>query len=219
MRSLLRRYSHLSASRKRLYSLLTLITLVALLLYCLGLGGFLLRSRLVSDLALELPPTFTATSTPQSTTPATPGPTGTPTATLPPTPTQRPIPTYTPTPETVNITVVITSTEGLTSTMVISATVTPTPVLTATVTITAEASLGALSLVRPMGSQSGATTSPGLEIASKLRCSACWSQAARNVLPFRLTSGQDSDSATCLLSAACRAPTSRQTPARTPQYG
>jgi hypothetical protein len=141
MRGLLRRYTQLSVPQKRLYSALTVLTMVALLLYCLGIGSFILRSRLVTETALELPPTFTPSPTSMPTSVATPQSTSTPTATLPPTPTQRPIPTYTPTPESVNVTVVITSTEGVTSTTVISATVTPTATFTPTITITAEASL------------------------------------------------------------------------------
>ena len=141
MRGLLRRYTRLTVPQKRLYSALTVLTMVALLLYCLGIGSFILRSRLVTETALELPPTFTASPTPMPTSVASPQSTATPTATLPPTPTQRPIPTYTPTPESVNVTVVITSTEGVTSTTVISATVTPTATFTPTITTTAEASL------------------------------------------------------------------------------
>jgi hypothetical protein len=140
MRALLRRYGQLTVQQKRLYSALTVLTMVALLLYCLGIGSFLLRSRLVSETAMEIPPTFTASPTPLPTSVATPQSTSTPTATLPPTPTQRPIPTFTPTPESVNVTVVITSTDGVTSTTVISATVTPTATFTPTITTTAEAS-------------------------------------------------------------------------------
>jgi hypothetical protein len=141
MRALLRRYGQLSVQQKRLYSALTVVTMVALLLYCLGIGSFVLRSRLVTETALEMPPTFTATPTPWPTGVATPQSTSTPTATLPPTPTQLPIPTYTPTPESVNVTIVITGTDGVTSTTVISATVTPTATFTPTITTTAEASL------------------------------------------------------------------------------
>jgi hypothetical protein len=141
MRKLFRRYTQLTVPQKRLYSLLTIITLFAMLLYCLGIGSFLLRSRLVPQVAADIPATITASPTPVPTTPATPAHTATPTATLPPTPTQLPIPTFTPTPESVNVTVVITGTDGLTTTTVISATVTPTPTFTPTVTITAEASL------------------------------------------------------------------------------
>jgi len=136
MRGLLRRYTRLTVPQKRLYSALTVLTMVALLLYCLGIGSFLLRSRLVTETALEIPPTFTASPTPMPTSVAPPQSTATPTATLPPTPTQRPIPTFTPTPESVNVTVVITSTEGVTSTTVISATVTPTATFTPTITST-----------------------------------------------------------------------------------
>lgn len=219
MRRFFQRYSHLSPSQKRLYSLLSLITLAALLLYCLGLSSLLLRSRLVSDVALVLPPTFTPTSTPQATTPATAGPTGTPTATLPPTPTQRPIPTYTPTPESVNITVVITSTEGVTSTTVISATVTPTPVLTATVTITAEASLRAPSLSYRDRSPSGATASALLETEGQTRALASRAQAAANVDPLPLASRADCHSATCAPSVVWPASTSRETSQRQPRHG
>ena len=141
MRGLLRRYAQLSVQQKRVYSALTVVTVVALLLYCLGIGSFVLRSRLVTETALDLPPTFTASPPPLPTNEATPRNTSTPTATLPPTPTQLPIPTNTPTPESVNVTVVITSTEGVTSTVVISATVTPTATFTPTITTTAEASL------------------------------------------------------------------------------
>jgi hypothetical protein len=141
MRRLLRRYGQLTVQQKRLYSALTVLTLAALLMYCLGIGSFLLRSRLVTETALEMPPTFTATPTALPTGVATPQNTSTPTATLPPTPTQMPIPTYTPTPESVNITVVITGTDGVTSTAVVSATVTPTATFTPTITTTAEASL------------------------------------------------------------------------------
>ena len=141
MRGLLRRYAQLTVPQKRLYSALTVLTMVALLLYCLGIGSFLLRPRLVTETAQEIPPTFTPSPTPVPTSVASPQSTSTPTATLPPTPTQRPIPTLTPTPESVNVTVVITSTDGVTSTTVISATVTPTATFTPTITTTAEASL------------------------------------------------------------------------------
>lgn len=134
MRGLLRRYDQLTVPRKRLYSALTVLTMVALLLYCLGISSFLLRSRLVPETALEVPPTLTPSPTPVPTSVAPPQSTATPTATLPPTPTQLPIPTFTPTPESVNVTVVITSTEGVTSTTVISATVTPTATFTPTIT-------------------------------------------------------------------------------------
>jgi hypothetical protein len=138
MRSLFRHYRQLAVPEKRLYSLLAVFTLLALLLYCLGISSYLLRSRLVPQVAMESPLTSTSTPTSIPTTVATPRDTATPTATLPPTPTQRPIPTLTPTPESVNVTVVITGTDGLTTTTVISATVTPTPVLTATLTVTSE---------------------------------------------------------------------------------
>lgn len=141
MRGLLRRYTQLTVQQKRIYSALTVLTMVALLLYCLGIGSFIARSSLVTETALELPPTFTASPTAMPTSAAPPQSTATPTATLPPTPTQRPIPTFTPTPESVNVTVVITSTEGVTTTVVISATVTPTATFTPTITTTAEASL------------------------------------------------------------------------------
>jgi len=149
MRSLFRRYRQLAVPEKRLYSLLTIITLLALLLYCLGISSYFLRSQLVPQVAMETPPTSTAAPTSMPTTLATPGDTATPTATLPPTPTQRPIPTLTPTPESVNVTVVITTTGGLTTTTVISATVTPTPVLTATLTITSEAPLSPTGTAEP----------------------------------------------------------------------
>jgi hypothetical protein len=149
MRSLFRRYRQLAVAEKRLYSLLAVFTLLALLLYCLGISSYLLRSRLVPQMAMEAPPTSTATPTSMPTTVATPGDTATPTATLPPTPTQRPIPTLTPTPESVNVTVVITGTDGLTTTTVISATVTPTPVLTATLTITSETPLSPTGTAEP----------------------------------------------------------------------
>jgi hypothetical protein len=219
MRSIFRRYRQLSAPQKRLYSLVAVVTLIALLLYCLGLGGLLLRSRLVGDVALELPPTFTATPSPQSTVVATPGPTRTPTATLPPTPTQRPIPTLTPTPESVNITVVITSTVGLTSTMVISATVTPTPVLTPTVTITAEASLGASYVSGPsvpefelpmrQGSD-GWVHPPGL--VAQLH-------AEVSDAVFLRGSGQDTGPARYLVNGPYRATTRREMVAQSPHYG
>jgi hypothetical protein len=141
MRRIFRRYTQLTVRQKRLYSLLSVVTAVAALLYCLGIGGLVLRSRLVPEVALVSSPTPTATPTHAPTSVAQPATSVTPTPTLPPTPTQRPIPTFTPTPESVNITVVITNTDGLTSTVVISATVTPTPVLTPTVTVTAEVSL------------------------------------------------------------------------------
>ncbi len=147
MRRLFRRYVELKVAQKRFYSLLMVITLFTLLLYCLGIGSFLLRSRLVPEVAVESLPTFTPSPTLTPTTVLLPGQTPTPTATLPPTPTQRPIPTYTPTPshtttpETITMTVVITVTPGVTTTVVVSATVTPTPILTPTVTITAETSL------------------------------------------------------------------------------
>ena len=141
MRRIFRRYTQLTIPQKRLYSLLTVVTAVAALLYCLGIGSLVVRSRLVPEVALESSPAPTATLPLVPTSVAQPETSVTPTATLPPTPTQRPIPTLTPTPESVNITVVITNTEGLTTTVVISATVTPTPVLTPTVTVTAEASL------------------------------------------------------------------------------
>jgi len=156
MRRIFRRYTQLSVPQKRLYSLLTVVTAVAALLYCLGVGSLVVRSRLVPEVALESSPAPAATPIPVPTSVAQPETSVTPTATLPPTPTQRPIPTFTPTPESVNITVVITNTEGLTTTVVISATVTPTPVLTPTVTVTAEASLtlpatetGALTIDHP----------------------------------------------------------------------
>jgi hypothetical protein len=164
MRKLFRRYTQLTVPQKRLYSLLTIVTLFALLLYCLGIGSFLLRSRLVPQVAAEIPATITASPTPVPTVLATPAHTATPTATLPPTPTQLPIPTFTPTPESVNVTVVITGTDGLTTTTVISATVTPTPTLTATVTITAEASL------RPTGAlEPGPLSTPSPEAPSESR--------------------------------------------------
>lgn len=141
MRHLLSRYTQLTVRQKRFYSLLTVITVFALLLYCLGVSTLLLRSQLVTQVAVEMPPTFTPSPTLAPTTVVTPEHTATSTATLPPTPTQRPIPTYTPTPETITITVVITTTPGVTTTAVVSATVTPTPIVTSTLTITPETSL------------------------------------------------------------------------------
>jgi hypothetical protein len=177
MRRLYRRYSRLTVPQKRLYSLLTVITGIALLFYCLGIGSVVARSRLVRETALEIPPTFTASPTSVPTATAPPGSTPTPTSTLPPTPTQRPIPTFTPTPESVNITVVITDTQGVTSTVVISATVTPTPELTATVTVTAEASLmlSDLEPVRPSGH--GTALSPAQDIAYADRHVHIWNRA------------------------------------------
>lgn len=197
--------------------MLTLFSLVALLLYCLGLGGVLLRSRLVTDAALELPPTFTATSTPAATAPATPGPTSTPTATLPPTPTQRPIPTSTPTPESVNITVVITSTDGLTSTVVVSATVTPTPVLTPTVTITAETSLGSSYLEADLVAESGIATGLHLDETGAVLRPAILDRAASDWNALRLAAGQDTVSACCPPGTACWVALRRGALARTPQ--
>lgn len=147
MRRLFRRYTQLTVSQKRLYSLLTVVTIFALLLYCLGVSSFLIRAWLVPRVAVQTSPTFTANATLTATTVMTPQHSSTPTATLPPTPTQRPIPTYTPTPtitptlEIITTTVIITATPGVTTTVVISATVTPTPVLTPTVTVTTETSL------------------------------------------------------------------------------
>lgn len=147
MRRLFRRYTQLTVSQKRLYSLLIVITTFALLLYCLGVSSFLLRLQLVPQVAVQTSPTFAANGTVTATIVMTPKHTSTPTATLPPTPTQRPIPTYTPTPtitptlEIITMTVIVTSTPGVTTTAVISATVTPTPVLSPTVTVTTEASL------------------------------------------------------------------------------
>jgi hypothetical protein len=172
MRRIFRRYTQLAVPQKRLYSLLTVITTVTLLLYCLGIGGFLLRSNLVPEVALEAPPTFTASPSAVPTTMAPPGSTATPTATLPPTPTQRPIPTFTPTPESVNITVVITTTGGITTTTIISATVTPTPVLTPTVTVTAEVSLAPQILEPITQSVDRPTPSPEREIDQRAQVSA-----------------------------------------------
>ena len=176
MRRLFRRYSQLAAPHKRLYSLLTVITAIALLLYCLGIGSFLARSRLVPEVALQIPPTFTASPTSMPTSTAPPGSTSTPTATLPPTPTQRPIPTFTPTPESVNITVVITDTQGVTTTVVISATVTPTPELTPTVTITAEASLTFPAVEPPTLSAHRAMLPSAPDIACRARLLPNWDQ-------------------------------------------
>lgn len=176
MRRLFRRYSQLAAQQKRLYSLLTVITAFALLLYCLGIGSYLARSRLVPEVALEIPPTFTASPTSMPTSTAPPGSTSTPTATLPPTPTQRPIPTFTPTPESVNITVVITDTQGVTTTVVISATVTPTPELTPTITITAEASLTFPAVDPPALSVHTAALPPSPDIACRARLLPNWDQ-------------------------------------------
>jgi hypothetical protein len=214
MRRIFRRYVQLSASQKRSYTLLILLTVVALLLYCLGLGGVFLRSRLVIDTALQLPPTFTATATPQATSPATAGPTGTPTATLPPTPTQRPIPTFTPTPESVNITVVITSTEGLTSTVVVSATVTPTPVLTPTVTITAEASL-----VSPTQPESTAISYAGQNARGDAFCSTSQAQEATQSGALSLAPDQHIDAADLPVSATGPTPTLPDGPVPIRRYG
>lgn len=219
MRRIFRRYTQLSASQKRLYSLLTLLTLIALLLYCLGLGGVLLRSRLVTDVALELPPTFTATPTTIATVPATAGPTGTPTATLPPTPTQRPIPTLTPTPESVNITVVITSTEGVTSTVVISATVTPTPELTPTVTITAEASLGTSCLGGGMVTEPGVEIWAGVDATAEVCNLAVWHDEAPDRTPFHPASLEQASFAPGLAGGARWPAIGRQTPVQSNRYG
>jgi len=219
MRSILRRYGQLSAPQKRQYSLLTVVTLIALLLYCLGLGGLLVRSRLVTDVALELPPTFTATPSPQSTVVATPGPTRTPTATLPPTPTQRPIPTLTPTPESVNVTVVITSTGGLTSTIVVSATVTPTPVLTPTVTISAEASLGPSYVGRPSVPESVVLMHRGSDgwVQPSGLLAKCHAEVSGAV--SRCGSRQDSGPVRYLGTGLCGGATGRETVAQSPRYG
>ncbi len=147
MRRLFRRYAQLTVSQKRVYSLLTVITIFVLLLYCLGISSLLIRLRLVRDVGAEIPPTLTPTRTLAPTVIVTPEHTSTASATLPPTPTQRPIPTYTPTPtitptlEIITMTVFVTATPGVLTTIVISATVTPTPVLSPTVTITGETSL------------------------------------------------------------------------------
>jgi hypothetical protein len=147
MRRLFRRYTQLTVSQKRIYSLLTVITVFALLMYCLGIGSLLIRSQLVPEVAVQIPSTSSPSATHTSVTIVTPEHTYTPTATLPATPTQRPIPTYTPTPtitptlEIITMTVLVTSTPGVVATEVISVTVTPTPVITPTVTVTTEASL------------------------------------------------------------------------------
>jgi hypothetical protein len=171
MRRIFRRYTQLTVPQKRLYSLLTAVTTVTLLLYCLGIGGFLLRSNLVPEVALETPPTFTASPSAVPTAVAPPGSTATPTATLPPTPTQLPIPTFTPTPESVNITVVITTTGGVTTTTIISATVTPTPVLTPTVTVTAEVALAPRILEPATQSVDGPPLLPATEIDQRAQVS------------------------------------------------
>jgi hypothetical protein len=190
MRALLRRYTHLTVQQKRLYSALTVITTVALLMYCLGIGSLVLRSRLVTKTALELPPTFTATPTATPTSAAPIQSTSTPTATLPPTPTQRPIPTYTPTPESVNVTVVVTSTEGVTSTVVISATVTPTATFTPTITTTAQASLTLTALEIVALPIRGSTTPPVNESGSYAQFSPPPSRPARhNTLYWSWTMG------------------------------
>jgi hypothetical protein len=150
MRRLLQRYSELTVSQRRTYSLLTVITLFAFLLYCLGISSFLLRSQLVPAVSMDSTATVAGNPVPSAEAGAPPERTSTPTATLPPTPTQRPIPTITPTPcptapsETITMTVVITSTPGVTVTVVVSATVTPTPVLTPTTAISSTAFLGSL---------------------------------------------------------------------------
>lgn len=219
MRRLFRRYSQLAAPHKRLYSLLTVITAIALLLYCLGIGSFLARSRLVPEVALEIPPTFTASPTSMPTSTAPPGSTSTPTATLPPTPTQRPIPTFTPTPESVNITVVITDTQGVTTTVVISATVTPTPELTATVTITAEASLTFPAVEPAALSVHTAALLPAPDTADRARLSAGCDHALLSqvaaVGPWRKTARP----ANRLSTTAFAGQTFCNTPARTYHYG
>lgn len=219
MRGIFRRYTQLSVSQKRVYSLLTLLTLIALLLYCLGLGGVLLRSRLVTDVALELPPTFTATPTTAATVAATAGPTGTPTATLPPTPTQRPIPTLTPTPESVNITVIITSTEGVTSTVVISATVTPTPELTPTVTITAEASLGTSYLGDGMVPEPGVGISAVVDSAAEGCNLAVWHDEAPDRTGLHPAAPEQTSFAPGRVGGARWAAIRRQTPVQSNRYG
>jgi hypothetical protein len=200
MRGLIRRYSQLTVPQKRLYSLLTIVTLFALLLYCLGIGSFLLRSRLVSEVAADIPPTLTASPTLIPTTLATPRNTATPTATLPPTPTQRPIPTFTPTPESVNVTVVITTTDGLTTTTVISATVTPTPTFTPTVTITSEASLtltSALELSLPSAQES--SSAPGSQTWYRVNLPLDWDLSATVPIAYTRPSQKNRGSGSFLL--------------------
>jgi hypothetical protein len=200
MRRLLRRYTQLTVPQKRLYSLLTIVTLFALVLYCLGIGSFLLRSRLVSEVAADIPPTLTASPTLIPTTLATPRNTATPTATLPPTPTQRPIPTFTPTPESVNVTVVITTTDGLTTTTVISATVTPTPTFTPTVTITAGTPLtltGALEPTRLSTHES--RTAPELQTWYRVHLPLDWDQSATVLIAHTRPSQKNRGSGSSLL--------------------
>lgn len=213
----MRRFVQLTVQRKRLYSALTIITLAALMLYCLGIGSFVLRSRLVTETALELPPTFTATPTATPTSAAPIQSTSTPTATLPPTPTQRPIPTYTPTPESVNVTVVVTSTEGVTSTVVISATVTPTATFTPTMTTTAEASLTlpAGATTAPLACRS--TPPPANEAGSYAQL---WSGPRHRTARHNNLSWWSTTGSTALLADACFSqPTFCKSTALTLRYG
>lgn len=219
MRRLFRRYSTLAAPQKRLYSLLTVITAIALLLYCLGIGSFLARSRLVPEVALQIPPTFTASPTSMPTSTAPPGSTSTPTATLPPTPTQRPIPTFTPTPESVNITVVITDTQGVTTTVVISATVTPTPELTATVTITAEASLTFPAVEPPRLSVHTATLPPAPDIACRARPLPDWDQDLLGQIAAAWSWPTSANPPNRISTTACPGQTFCNIPSRTYHYG
>ncbi len=216
MRHLFRRYAQLTVPQKRLYSLLTVVTAVATLLYCLGIGSLVVRSHLVPEVALESSPTATGTPTLVPTSMAWPETSTTPTATLPPTPTQRPIPTFTPTPESVNVTVVITDTEGVTTTVVISATVTPTPVLTPTVTITAEAFLtlpatgiGAPSVrhrSQPSGPERGVYDAP---------INPCWGYEMPGMVAFLGSSRQRLDQSMALASVHWMWPAGHSRPART----
>jgi len=219
MRRLFRRYSTLAAPQKRLYSLLTVITAIALLLYCLGIGSFLARSRLVPEVALQIPPTFTASPTSMPTSTAPPGSTSTPTATLPPTPTQRPIPTFTPTPESVNITVVITDTQGVTTTVVISATVTPTPELTATVTITAEASLAFPAVESPTLSVHTAALPPAPDIARRVRLLPDWDQDLLGQIAAAWSWRTSANPPNRISTTACSGQTFCNIPSRTYHYG
>ncbi len=219
MRRLFRRYSQLAAPQKRLYSLLTVLTAIALLLYCLGIGSFLARSRLVPEVALEIPPTFTASPTSMPTSTAPPGSTSTPTATLPPTPTQRPIPTFTPTPESVNITVVITDTQGVTTTVVISATVTPTPEITPTVTITAEASLTSPAAEPPTLSVHTATLPPAPDIAFRAQLLPIWDHDLLGHIAAVWSCHTSASPSRRLSPTAFAGQTFCNTPARTHHYG
>ena len=181
MRRFLRHYTDLTVTQKRLYSLLTVITLCALLLYCLGITSFLLRLQLVTPAPLDNPATVAPGPTLSPTGSAAPGQSSTPTPTLPPTPTQRPIPTATPTSlatpasNTITMTVVVTSTAGLTTTVVISATVTPTPVVSGTVAVTSEASLRSEPHRQPEldGAAQGGTADETADVRTGLHMVSC----------------------------------------------